>query len=352
MEIHCMCNNKEGLSRLLQYNNILIQCHNIPDADTIACGFAIQEYLERNNKKAEIVYGGRQSIQKSGLLLMLEELGINIRHIDDTSKIGKVDLLVMVDCQPLESNTDWIECNNIAVIDHHEKVEDEHYKGKNIVLKIIDTDYVACSSIVWKLLNEAGFKIRENGRLATALYYGLYSDSNKFQTATSSGDEEMRANIPYNKKIIRRFQGSNISQSDLEIMLKALSNYRHNSNWYFAISQAQYCDPNILGLTSDTLIEVNTVDVCIVYCIRDDIIKLSVRSCTEDIKANELVEYITSKIPQSDGGGMDTKAGGKINIQEFKKILGENISDQQFITSTMDFMYSLTEEFFENNLDK
>lgn len=347
----------QSLSKLLKFDDIVIQCHNSPDADAIACGFAIQEYLKSNNKKARIVYGGAQHIQKSSYLLMLEELDISVEHIQDTSKLGKVQLLITVDCQPGESNVDWIDCEHLAVIDHHDPCDTEQYKNENIELIIIDNTYTACSSIVYALLKEVNYEIKPNSNLATALYYGLYSDSNKFQTSTSSGDEDMRTNIPYDKKIIRRFQGSNISQSDLEIMLKALSSYRHNSKYYFAISEAQYCDPNILGLTSDTLIEVNIVDACVVYCIREDIIKLSVRSCTEDIKADELIEYITSKVPNSDGGGTETKAGGKIDIKSFKEKYISNLYDRAYSSEAIKsqishhistFIYDLTEKFFKN----
>lgn len=337
------------LRELLNFDDIVIQCHNAPDADTIASGFAIQEYLKHHGKQAEIVYGGTVGIQKSGTLLMLESLGIKINKLEKSFN-KPVDLLITVDCQPGESNVDWIDCNNLVIIDHHEPCEEEQYRDKNIVLKVIDDTYTACSSIIWHMLKQVGFEIVANSPLATALYYGLYTDSNKFQTGLSHGDEDLRVNIQYDRKMIRRFQGSNISQLDLEIMIKALSSYRHNPTYYYAISEAQYCDPNILGITSDTLIEVNIVDVCIVFCIRDDIIKLSIRSCTDEIHANDLVEYVVNGIPNSDGGGTETKAGGKISIADFIKTYNYgNLTENQFKSKVMEHLYDITSAYFSLN---
>ena len=58
------------LSDLLQFDNIIVQCHDNPDADALASGFGVYEYLRMNGKSPRLVYGGRnirvvpQSFQK------------------------------------------------------------------------------------------------------------------------------------------------------------------------------------------------------------------------------------------------------------------------------------------------
>ena len=46
------------LEALLKFDDIVIQCHDDPDADTIASGFALQTYLESQGKKTGLVYSG------------------------------------------------------------------------------------------------------------------------------------------------------------------------------------------------------------------------------------------------------------------------------------------------------
>ena len=45
------------LSDLLKYDRIVIQCHNNPDPDALASGFAVWKYLTRNGKKPVTEFG-------------------------------------------------------------------------------------------------------------------------------------------------------------------------------------------------------------------------------------------------------------------------------------------------------
>ena len=37
------------LKELLNYQNIVVQCHDNPDADTVASGYAVYEYLKKHD---------------------------------------------------------------------------------------------------------------------------------------------------------------------------------------------------------------------------------------------------------------------------------------------------------------
>ena len=39
------------LRELLEFNQIIVQCHDNPDADAIASGYALYQYLKRNGKE-------------------------------------------------------------------------------------------------------------------------------------------------------------------------------------------------------------------------------------------------------------------------------------------------------------
>ena len=40
------------LSDLLQFDNIIVQCQDNPDADALASGFGVYEYLRMNGKRS------------------------------------------------------------------------------------------------------------------------------------------------------------------------------------------------------------------------------------------------------------------------------------------------------------
>lgn len=103
------------LSELLAYDNIVIQCHNNPDADTIACGFGVYLYLKSKGKEPRLIYGGQNVIRKTNLVMLIRDLKIPIEHVD---YLHKPELLVMVDCQYHSGNSAVFEAEHIAVIDH------------------------------------------------------------------------------------------------------------------------------------------------------------------------------------------------------------------------------------------
>ena len=104
------------LKDLLKFDEIVIQCHDNPDADAIACGYAVLLYLQKYGKSPSLVYGGRNFIRKTNLVMMIEDLEIPITHV---TAIGNPELLLMVDCQYGGGNAEKFEAQNIAVIDHH-----------------------------------------------------------------------------------------------------------------------------------------------------------------------------------------------------------------------------------------
>ena len=67
MRNHGKKGRKMRLENLLTYNKIYIQCHDNPDADTIASGYALYQYFKAKGKDAILFYGGKFQIQKSNL---------------------------------------------------------------------------------------------------------------------------------------------------------------------------------------------------------------------------------------------------------------------------------------------
>ena len=83
-----------NLEDLRQYRNIVIQCHDVPDPDTLASGFALQKYIESIGGVARLVYSGKNSITKPNLKLMLDLLDIPIQYVETLE--APPDLLITV----------------------------------------------------------------------------------------------------------------------------------------------------------------------------------------------------------------------------------------------------------------
>lgn len=301
MNLACLCN----------YNQITIQCHDNPDADALASGYGLYCYFQKKGIPCRMVYSGRYEIQKSNLRLMVENLHIPIEYIrvDRDESVEVEGLLITVDCQYGSGNVSGISAKEVAIIDHHQQ------ENESLSNSIISPNLGSCSTLVWKLLRDEGFEITEEN-LGTALYYGLYTDTNQFTELSNPLDMDMRESVIVDQSLITLFRNSNLSLKELEIAGIAMIRYSYNDDYQFAVIKAQPCDPNILGLISDFLLQVDAIKTCVVFNSVNDGYKFSVRSCVKEVNANELAAYLAEGI--GSGGGHLVKAGGFISLKRYE----------------------------------
>lgn len=297
------------LKEFLSYPEIYIQCHDNPDADALASGFGLYTYFASKNIPVHLIYCGSFQIQKSSLVLMIERLHIPITYMDASLIHLSDELLITVDCQYGAGNVTPIDALHIGIIDHHQ------VENRSIPDSVIRSDYGSCSTVVWQLLCEENINPNDDPFLATALYYGLYSDTQQFSEIHNPADKDMRDNLRFRNSIFSLLKNSNISASDFELAGLAILRAVHNKAKRYSLIKADPCDPNILGLISDMCIQVDGTDLCIVYNELDDIIKFSVRSCIRETKACDLAAYLSCGI--GSGGGHTDKAGGFLNRKRY-----------------------------------
>ena len=279
---------------------ITIQCHDNPDADSIASAFALYTYFQGKGKDAKIIYSGSAAISKPNLVKMVELLSVPLEHMPEPYP---VETLITVDCQYGERNVTMFPAKRIYQLDHHNDSQNG-YDGE------INSGLGSCSTLVWLLLLEAGFSFNEREDISTALYYGLYSDTACFEEISHPHDKDMRDQLAFDKKVFNYLRNNNLTIEDLRIAGKALTRYKLDLVNGYAIFEAEACDANMLGFISDLALQVEDVDVCVVYSPQSHGYKLSVRSCTHEVMANDLAQAI------ADGGGHKRKAGGFVSYEK------------------------------------
>ena len=303
------------LSCLLDFNDIVIQCHNYPDADTIASGFGVYRYLVEKGKKPRLVYSGDKQITKANLVIMVSQLEIPLEYV---TELNKPELLVTVDCVHGESNVRSFEAENYAAIDHHQP-------GKNIpALSEINPNYGSCSTIIAEMLKKEDYSLEEDIKLSTALYYGLYTDTGNLTEIRHPKDRDLRDFARTDKMVLSLLMNSILSLPELRIAGTAINQAVFNDKLRYATAVAKPCDPNILGYINDLILQVDSIDVSVVGCYVPRGFKISVRSCISDIHADEMAYFITD----GNGGGHKQKAGGLLcdeRLRDPKALLDERI---------------------------
>lgn len=297
-----------------RFEQIVIQCHDNPDADAIASGFGLYRYFSEKGKQVRFVYSGRSEAGKSNLVLMLSKLQIPVEYVKE---LAAPELLIMADCQYGGGNVTRFEAGTVAVIDHHERDDRAALSEVSDAFCEIKSSYGSCATVVWQLLSEAGYDVNADLELATALYYGLYMDTGQLGDIYHPMDKDMRDALHYDRGIFSQLKNTNLSSRELEIAGDALLHHRILEDLHFAIVKVRPCDLNILGIVSDFVLQTDVVNTCVIYSTLSDGYKLSFRSCEKEIKASDLAAFFTEGI--GSGGGHAEKAGGFIRADLFEK---------------------------------
>lgn len=303
------------LEKFGRYKSIYIQCHDNPDADALGAGYGLYSYFRELGKDVHLIYSGVNEITKPSLRIMIESLDIPIEHVKE---LPENDVLITVDCQYAAGNITMLHAGKVAMIDHHPCCVpvDEWC--------CIHEEYGSCCTLVWTLLKEVGYEPNQDQRVATALYYGLYSDTKGLSEIYFDRDKEMRDWLEVDRELLENMISSNLSREELMIAGEALSDYFYDEEGRFAIVRTRPCDPNLLGVISDLVSQVATIDLCVVYNETSIGYKMSLRSSGSVYQASSLASYISKGI--GSGGGHVNKAGGFI----LKKMFERTYPDQFF----------------------
>ncbi len=329
------------LSSLLEYNSIVIQCHDNPDADAICSGYVLYRYFESHGKKIRFIYSGNFEISKSNLVYLIKKLHIPIEYI---SKLGsKPELLLMTDCQYGEGNVRKFNAKNVAVIDHHQVA------GNLPKLNEVRSNLGSCCTVIWYLLKIENEEALLDKKVSTALYYGLYSDTNAFSEIAHPLDRDMIDSLKFDKNLILRLKNMNLTLKEAKIAGVAMLGIDYHKENNYAIVKSEPCDPNILGLIGDFIVAVDTIDVCIVYSVLTFGTKFSIRSCVPETRADELASFISCKI--GSGGGHTEKAGGLLKNELIRKEYPEfvEIDDESAKFSISNIIRKRMNDYFENS---
>lgn len=170
--IDFLASHKKNISPLL------ILTHDFPDPDALASACALQYIAERKFKiRSRIVYRGMIGRVENRNMVKLLELPIHRMKVKELNKYTHVAL---VDTQPdFENNPFPDERKATLVIDQHASLKD----GRSLAdLLLVDTSCGATCVILAQAMLSLALPIPE--RLATALAYGIISDTMNLYRAT------------------------------------------------------------------------------------------------------------------------------------------------------------------------
>lgn len=313
------------LSYINSCHNILIMGHKDADMDAIGACLGVYTIAKRANKEVNIVYDPKsiEAKTKTAVSYSFVKYELQDMFISPSAAIDKIDpntLLFIVDCHSenmVMSKEVLAKTKNIAIIDHHRKLEDA----------IIDPGFTfqdpnasSTCELILELIKFGGLSISIPDKIATIMLSGILLDTNHFRNRTGSRTYEACAML--------KEYGANSEEADMflkdeyeEYLLKIKIMNNTVKNPYYGIviacaPQEEIVDRSMLAKVADEAMNLKEMKACFV------IGRTSTKAVSISARSNGSVnvQFIMEKMK---GGGHFTAAGTQIDTTNMTAVKDE-----------------------------
>ncbi len=307
-EDFCPIKHDEFIDCFKDIEKILILTHDNPDPDAIAAAFGLFRLLsEKYKKDIRIGHGG--IIARTENKLMILNLNIPLYSMQLIGDGTVFDGVILVDTQPEAKYHSLPEdANLIAVFDHHPAKT----KGQVDYFQEIRPRIGSTSTIVAHYLKEAEYEIEED--LATALFYGIKTDTLDFSRHTTSCDLEAHQILfpLMNPDKLVRIEKPALPREYFVDLLKGLENADVYDN-VVIVDMGRMQNPDMVPLIADLILHLDTAQWGIVIGYYETELRIAVRSNDPKGNAGKLVRKIVKK--KGIGGGHQEMAAAQIKLK-------------------------------------
>jgi len=232
----------------------LILIYGNPDPDALASAWALREILRATGPTAAVAYTGEVGrLENEAMIALLRVPAVPLRE----PMLKHADLVALVDAQPEFFRAPPLPRCDI-VIDHHPRKTSHAAPFADI-----RPHCGATSSILTEYLESAGLPI--GSRLATALYYGIQTDSRSLQRGYAPTDRRalLLLDPKVNRVLLRRIEFSSYSLSRLDYFAVALARLRYARGVLYS-NVGPVPQPDICVQIADFLIRVKEANWALV----------------------------------------------------------------------------------------
>ncbi len=156
------------LKKIKEYQRIIIHRHTRPDGDCMGSQLGLKDIIQKSFPEKEVYAVGEETPQ-------FFHLGRMDHILDDAYENALVFILDVSNVDRI-SDTRFSKGKERIKIDHHPKRTDV------CQLEWIDTTYASCCEMVADFYDQNKDELSLSKEGATALYYGIITDTNRFST--------------------------------------------------------------------------------------------------------------------------------------------------------------------------
>ncbi len=311
-----LAEQKRRLGRLLKIlhsgTKLLVMTHDNPDPDSLASAFALQTLArKRAGIDAAIAYGGL--IGRAENRAMIETLHIGVIPKRDL-EFGEYDLFALVDTQPKSGN------NSLPPLTVPDVVIDQHpmrAETRKARFHDVRRRYGATSTLLTEYLLSA--RVRLDVDLATALYYGIKSETQGLGREASRADKDAYLKLfpRSDKNRLWRIEQSPLSPQYFSMLVDAIKGTRVHGDVVVS-SLGPVEAPDMIPAFADLMLRLEGTKWVLCFGLFRENLHLSLRSADRNSDTGQMIEQIV----RDDGkyGGQGMIAGGRIPAETFRQI--------------------------------
>jgi nanoRNase/pAp phosphatase (c-di-AMP/oligoRNAs hydrolase) len=287
---------------------VLILTHDNPDPDALASGKALAVLLKQAwGVNSRLVFSGL--VARAENQVMLHRLTPEWVNEDELTGLDQYSAVALVDTQPGAGNNRWPTDHVPAiVIDHHQPLREQI-----AAVPYADVRYGlgACVTMLSEYLDLAG--LEPDGILATAMFYGLKTDTRGLSRGTSAQDEQTYLKLLAK---VSRPQLVQVEQAGLSPdHFRAFSRGLRDTMLYGQAAVARLTEMHQLDLAAemaDLLIRLDGAQAVLCMGPFGDTLHVSLRTKPMTETAGQLIQQIV--LPPGKAGGHRSMAGGQVPI--------------------------------------
>jgi nanoRNase/pAp phosphatase (c-di-AMP/oligoRNAs hydrolase) len=287
----------------------LICTHDNPDPDSIASAFALGRLLEeRVGLPYTLTFGGVLGrAENRAMVRLLKVPLVPIGRID----LGDFDVVGLVDTQPEVGNHSLSEDaragKRVICIDHHPA----RLLSKNAAFSDVGGDYGATSTVLTAYLEAAG--VIPDRTLATALFYGIKSDTRDLGREVSDADVWAYSHLSAltDMAMVSAIEHPRLPRAYFAVLTRAIQRAQVYDN-VVTCDLGEIYIPDMVPETSDRLVQAEGIRWSIVVGEHDNHMYASIRVNDRRFSAGKLVREIIVAYPEGSAGGHGSMAGARI----------------------------------------
>jgi nanoRNase/pAp phosphatase (c-di-AMP/oligoRNAs hydrolase) len=297
----------ELLDILSHYRSVIVVCHDYPDPDAIAAGWAI-ERLVSEKLRVPTRFFARGQVLRAENRYLLDLLQPPLELVHDKVDIPADAAAVLVDCDPRGSNhlLNGAAARLVAVIDHHSA----DVSAPNVPFQDIRQQLAATASIAAQYLREQ--LIVPDARLATAIIYALRTETRGGEAVFTPFDHRILTWLTglANPTWLAQIETAPFHCTYLSDLVSALESTLIYDDTAFCFFPTE-CQAGLVAEVSDMLVRCQELRyVCCGAAFGRDVL-ISVRVDRSEMHAGQLVQRLVDGFGK--GGGHQHRAGAKIS---------------------------------------